>query len=98
MAELLLEIGLEEIPAWMIAAAEAELASRVKDLLVRERLHEGDLIVRSYSTPRRLAVHVYGVATAQPDVEEPMTGPAWSACICEKGRRNYRVAAKGFDA
>jgi glycyl-tRNA synthetase beta chain len=78
MAELLLEIGLEEIPARMIAAAEAELASRVKDLLVRERLHEGDLIVRSYSTPRRLAVHVSGVATAQPDVEEPMTGPAWS--------------------
>ena len=34
-AELLLEIGLEEIPARMIAAAEAELARRVEALLTR---------------------------------------------------------------
>jgi glycyl-tRNA synthetase beta chain len=40
MADFLLELGLEEIPARMIAAAEAELASRVNDLLKRERLLE----------------------------------------------------------
>ena len=35
MAEFLFEIGLEEIPARMIAGAEQELATRVKSLLAR---------------------------------------------------------------
>ena len=35
MAELLLEVGLEEIPARMIADAQAELARRVEALLGR---------------------------------------------------------------
>ncbi len=38
MADFLLEIGLEEVPARMIAGAEAELGKRVADLLQRERL------------------------------------------------------------
>ena len=38
MSDFLLEIGLEEIPARMIAGAEAELGRRVNDLLTRERL------------------------------------------------------------
>ena len=40
MPDFLFEIGLEEIPARMIAAAEAELGARVNDLLTRERLLE----------------------------------------------------------
>jgi glycyl-tRNA synthetase beta chain len=78
MAELLLEIGLEEIPARMIAAAQAELATRVRELVTRGRLTDSALVVRSYSTPRRLAVHVTGLAAAQADTEETLTGPAWS--------------------
>ena len=81
MAELLLEIGLEEIPARMIASAEEELARRVGALLTRERLVEGELIVQSYSTPRRLAVYISGVASAQADTEEQMTGPAWTVAF-----------------
>ena len=38
MADLLFEIGLEEVPARMIAAAEAELLRRTVALLGRERL------------------------------------------------------------
>ena len=38
MADFLFEIGLDEIPARMIAGAEAELGRRVNDLLARERL------------------------------------------------------------
>lgn len=80
MADLLLEIGLEEIPARMIASAESELARRVRELLERERLIEveGEAAVRSYSTPRRLAVVVEGVSAAQADRVEQMTGPAWA--------------------
>jgi glycyl-tRNA synthetase beta chain len=62
MADFLLEIGLEEIPARMIAGAEAELGRKVTDLLTRERLLGTDGKVATYSTPRRLAVQVEGLA------------------------------------
>ena len=37
MAEFLFEIGLEEVPARMIAGAQAELQRRVVAMLERER-------------------------------------------------------------
>jgi glycyl-tRNA synthetase beta chain len=81
MADFLLEIGLEEIPARMIAAAEAELGKRVGDLLTRERLLAGDsnsgAKLTTYSTPRRLAVLAEGVLEKQADTEEDLTGPSW---------------------
>ncbi len=77
MAEFLLEIGLEEIPARMIAGAEAELGRRVTELLSRERLLGVDGAVTTYSTPRRLAVHIAGLTFAQPDLEEQLVGPSW---------------------
>ncbi len=77
MAEFLLEIGLEEIPARMIAGAEAELGRRIGDLITRERLAVESAKVTAYSTPRRLVVIVEGLAQAQPDVQEVLTGPSW---------------------
>jgi glycyl-tRNA synthetase beta chain len=76
MAKFLFEVGLEEIPARMIANAEAELARRVVDLLTRENLLEAKHTATSYSTPRRLAVMVDGVIATQADSEERLTGPA----------------------
>jgi len=93
MAEFLFEIGLEEVPARMIANAEAELGSRTIEMLRRERLlFPSDAIsrlgsrgqlklgdregVRTFSTPRRLAVWVRVVAERQPDACEEMVGPA----------------------
>jgi glycyl-tRNA synthetase beta chain len=81
MADFLLEIGLDEIPARMIAGAEAELGRRVTDLLTRERLLPEGATVTTYSTPRRLAVLAEGVATSQADVEEQMTGPSWTVAF-----------------
>lgn len=77
MADFLFEIGLEEIPARMIAAAQDELARRVYELLTREQLLEPGQEAESYSTPRRLAVLVGGVRESQADMEEHLTGPAW---------------------
>ena len=78
MADFLFEIGLEEIPARMIAAALADLSQRVEALLVGERLlPERHAAVLSYSTPRRLAVQVFGVLAKQQDMEEQLTGPSW---------------------
>ena len=75
MPAFLLEIGCEEIPARMIAAASEELKKRVNDLLVREHLSVGGE-VSSLDTPRRLAVLAPDIAAAQPDVTEELTGPA----------------------
>ncbi|HUS18776.1 MAG TPA: glycine--tRNA ligase subunit beta [Terriglobales bacterium] len=74
MADFLLEIGLEEIPARMIDGGREELSRRVSELLSRENL--GTPTLESYSTPRRLAVIVKGIAAAQADVKEEVTGPA----------------------
>ncbi len=75
MAEFLFEIGTEEIPARMIAAAAAELQRRVSELLARERLSEAPEI-EAFSTPRRLSVLARQVASAQPDITEQVTGPS----------------------
>jgi glycyl-tRNA synthetase beta chain len=75
MPAFLLEIGCEEIPARMIAAASKELKKRVDDLLVREHLSVGGE-VSSLDTPRRLAVLAPDIAAAQPNVTEELTGPA----------------------
>ena len=93
MADFLLEIGLEEVPARMIALAEEELAKGVVRLLERERLVdfsggnkwianalfvEGKKVVERYSTPRRLAVLVNDVSLMQEDLEDLVTGPSVS--------------------
>lgn len=75
MADFLLEIGLEEIPARMIEPAEEELYNRVTQLLVREKLL-GEVLGEFYSTPRRLAVVVRNVRTRQEDTEEVLVGPS----------------------
>jgi glycyl-tRNA synthetase beta chain len=76
MAEFLFEIGLEEVPARMIAGAQAELQRRVVAMLERERLVSAGVGSKSFSTPRRLAVWVAGVAARQKDVAEELVGPA----------------------
>src|SRR5580692_7057417 len=81
MSEFLLESGLEEVPARMIAGAEAELGKRLTDLLTRERLLGANGKVTTYSTPRRLAVLVEDVLGAQADTEEKLTGPSWKVAF-----------------
>ncbi|MBZ5689616.1 MAG: glycine--tRNA ligase subunit beta [Acidobacteriia bacterium] len=74
MPDFLLEIGCEEIPARMIDAASQELRERVGALLTRERLLSGE--ISSLDTPRRLALMASGIAAAQADVIEQITGPS----------------------
>ena len=76
MADYLFEIGLEEIPARMIAGAQVELQQRVVKMLERERLVRSDAMTKSFATPRRLAVWVKDVAERQDDVTEELVGPS----------------------
>ena len=81
MPDFLLEIGLEEVPARMIAGAEAELLRRTVSLFEREGLLApgavlGEAGASSFSTPRRLAVLLKNVLDRQPDSVEELNGPA----------------------
>jgi glycyl-tRNA synthetase beta chain len=76
MPDFLLEIGCEEIPARMIDAAETDLGVRVAKLLLVQKLLPQTATVPTMSTPRRLTVWANGIAAAQPDVTEQITGPS----------------------
>ncbi|HEY6412424.1 MAG TPA: glycine--tRNA ligase subunit beta [Edaphobacter sp.] len=76
MAEFLFEIGLEEVPARMVAGAQSELERRVEDMLRRERLLYVEGTIRSYSTPRRLAVLVSGLEEKQNPLMVETLGPS----------------------
>ena len=77
MAAFLLEVGVEEIPDWMIEPALAELNTRFEKLLDNERL--GGRVEWVDATPRRLVLRASGLAAAQADSKELVTGPPKSA-------------------
>src|SRR5438128_7160959 len=72
--ELLFEVGCEEIPAGMLARAEAELKAGLEKQLTAENLMEG-VAVESFSTPRRLTLWARGLPVRQADVTSEVTGP-----------------------
>ena len=73
MAELLLELLSEEIPARMQARAADDLKRLVTDGLKAAGLDFKD--VRAFATPRRLALVVDGLPTARADISEERRGP-----------------------
>ncbi|HEU4734583.1 MAG TPA: glycine--tRNA ligase subunit beta [Kofleriaceae bacterium] len=93
-ADLLFEIGCEEIPAKMLTRALAELPGLVEARLTAARLgHAG---VRVLGTPRRLAVIVKQLADRQPDLKEEIVGPPASAAFAADG--SLTKAGQGFAA
>ena len=77
MAELLLELFSEEIPARMQARAAADLKRLVEDGLKKAGL--GWDTSAAYVTPRRLCLVVDGLPEKQPDVKDERKGPQTSA-------------------
>ncbi len=71
--DLLLEIGVEELPASFVTAAVQALPELLERQLSGLRLEHGP--VRATGTPRRLAVWADAVAEAQPDLDEQVQGP-----------------------
>ena len=85
MADFLLELGTEEIPARMIDNAYRNLRRAVAGMLVEARLvalppdkmEEGRWF--GYATPRRLAFSIAQVAASAPGRESEVTGPPANA-------------------
>ncbi|MBW2523447.1 MAG: glycine--tRNA ligase subunit beta [Deltaproteobacteria bacterium] len=71
--DLLFEIGCEELPASFVEAALEALPHLTATKLAELRLAHG--AVRALGTPRRLAVMVSDVTTAQAELEEEVVGP-----------------------
>ncbi len=69
----LLEIGVEELPANDVDAAQAQLTTRGSSLLEDLNLTHGD--VRIFATPRRLVVSIDALSPHQPDREDLVKGP-----------------------
>jgi glycyl-tRNA synthetase beta chain len=83
-AELLFEIGCEEIPAGMLPKAEEELKANLEKLLTAENLLEG-VSVETFSAPRRLTAWVRGLLVKQADVVQEVTGPPKSVAYDSVG-------------
>jgi len=89
---LLLEIGLEEMPARFITDSINQLASKVENWLNTNNI--GFDAIKLYSTPRRLALLVLNVDERQEDSEEEAKGPAKKIALNEEGE--WSKAAIGF--
>lgn len=89
---LLVELGLEELPAYVVTPSEKQLGDRMVAFLNEKRLaFEG---IQTFSTPRRLAVRVSGLADAQTDLTEDFKGPSKKIALDADG--NFTKAAQGF--
>ena len=73
MADLLIEIICEEIPARMQARAAADLERLITGKLGEAGLKHG--AARHFVTPRHLALYVEGLAERQEDLSEERRGP-----------------------
>lgn len=90
--DLLLEIGLEEVPARFVRGAMDQLAQKFEKWLVDHRISFES--IKAYATPRRLALVVNDVAEKQSDIEEEAKGP--SRKIAQDAEGNWSKAALGF--
>lgn len=89
---LLVELGLEELPAYVVTPSEQQLGEKMAAFLEGQRLSFDS--IQTFSTPRRLAVRVLGLADKQTDLSEDFKGPAKKIALDADG--NFTKAAEGF--
>ncbi|WP_324670210.1 glycine--tRNA ligase subunit beta [Geochorda subterranea] len=92
MKSLLVEIGVEELPARVVDDAMRQLVDGLATALEQARL--GSVRRRGFATPRRLAALLDGVAERQQEREVRVRGPARRVAFDEQGQPTR--AALGF--
>ncbi len=90
--QFLLEIGLEEMPARVVTPSIRQLKEKTAQFLETNRLSFDS--IEPFSTPRRLAIRINGLAEKQADIEEEAKGPAKK--IAQDAEGNWSKAAEGF--
>ncbi|MER3423374.1 MAG: hypothetical protein C4293_09260, partial [Nitrospiraceae bacterium] len=91
-ADLLLEIGTEELPYQFIHPALESLAQSAERLFKEHRLAHGR--IRTFGTPRRLVLATDAVAARQAPVVEEVMGPSRAVAFDASGQPTK--AAIGF--
>jgi glycyl-tRNA synthetase beta chain len=91
--ELLLEIGVEELPAAWLPGLTRQLAERLTFRLTEMRLTP-DAAVEAHATPRRLMACVDRMPERQEDLDETVSGPPVTAAFNAAGEPT--PAAIGF--
>jgi glycyl-tRNA synthetase beta chain len=79
MANFLLEVGTEELPADFVSSAIAQWQTKIPQSLSAQFLNPAS--AEYYGTPRRLAVLIRGIGDRQADREEEIKGPPVSAAF-----------------
>ncbi len=92
MAEFILEIGTEEMPARFVPKLAAELKDTFAKLLGEAMIENSG--VETYATPRRIVAHVKSLADEQRKEEETVNGPPTR--IAYDGDGNLTKAGQGF--
>lgn len=92
MPNLLIEIGVEELPVGSLGVIYDELAEKTRQKLVDERIAFAEVKVEA--TPRRIALFVRGIAVMQPDRELEISGPSHEKCYDAQGESTQ--ALQGF--
>ncbi|MCD9022973.1 glycine--tRNA ligase subunit beta [Cohnella silvisoli] len=90
--DLLLEIGLEEVPARFVRGAMDQFKEKTEKWLTDSRLAYDE--VKAYATPRRLTVLIKGLADKQTDISEEVKGPSRKIAYEESGA--WSKPALGF--
>lgn len=90
--DLLLEIGVEEIPSAYMGRAIADLKTSARKQLDDARLSYIEIL--SFGTPRRLTLWVQGLEEKQPDALLEIRGPKKSIAFDQEG--NPTKAGLGF--
>src|SRR5688500_6652283 len=90
---LLIEIGVEDLPAAWLPGLTRQLADRLEARLKEHRIAPG-APVETFSTPRRLTARLAKIAERQEDPEEVITGPPVTAAFGPDGQPT--PAAIGF--
>ncbi len=93
-ANLLIELGTEELPPTALLKLSQAFTKGLLNGLAEARLTFDTQDVKSFATPRRLAVFVGGLTTAQSDQSIEKLGPAVSAAYDKTGAPSK--AALGF--
>lgn len=91
-ADLLFELGTEELPPGALAKLSSALESELLQRLDQAGIAHG--VATRYAAPRRLALWVRDVALTQPDRTEERRGPALQAAYDKDG--NPTKALEGF--
>ena len=91
-ADLLFEIGTEEIPASYVPPALDQLSKIAADSLTEHRIPFGD--IQTFGTPRRITLTIKDIKTLQESQETEIVGPPKSIAYDENGEPTK--AAIGF--